>query len=379
MPHGLWLSGPARLLVENLDRRGRPALFRAGTTAVEDRIDDLARSGGAGRIHSVLAQLDVIAGCFDSLAVSVVRSRLTALVGSFDGGLAPASEKLRARLAGTPYDQHRIDMLRNVVTFLADQAPQAHPLTGQPDRWSWLPFFEAYFSNFIEGTEFGPEEARRIAIEGVVPADRPKDAHEVTATYRLACDPQDCARVPKSPPELIGLLRQRHSVLMCARPEKHPGELKEVNNFAGGYRFVEWQLVEGTLSKGFDVINAVVDPLHRATAMMLLITECHPFLDGNGRVARLAANAELTVAGQVRLIIPTAFRNNYLAALNAISNGNGRGEQLLAVLAWAQRWTAAVPWRSFDGADAALIGCNAYLDPGLAEESGRRVRMPDAD
>ena len=32
-----------------------------------------------------------------------------------------------------------------------------------------MPFFESYFSNFIEGTEFGVEEARKIAVDGEVP------------------------------------------------------------------------------------------------------------------------------------------------------------------------------------------------------------------
>jgi len=38
---------------------------------------------------------------------------------------------------------------------------------------------------------------------------------------------------------------------------------------------------------------------------MFLITEVHPFLDGNGRVARLFMNCELVSANQPRIIIPT--------------------------------------------------------------------------
>lgn len=83
--------------------------------------------------------------------------------------------------------------------------------------------------------------------------------------------------------------------------------------------------------------------------MMFPLTECHPFDDGNGRIARLIANAELSRAGQIRLIL-TADRNNYLATLTGASLGAGRGQLLIAVLDYAQRCSAAVDWRSFDSA-----------------------------
>ena len=43
----------------------------------------------------------------------------------------------------------------------------------------YLPFFESYFSNFIEGTEFEVDEALAIVFEGRIPKDRPADAHDV--------------------------------------------------------------------------------------------------------------------------------------------------------------------------------------------------------
>lgn len=154
---------------------------------------------------------------------------------------------------------------------------------------------------------------------GHVPEARPQDAHDVSATYRLAVDPIDRTRTPNSGAELVDLLADRHAVLMATRPDKRPGQLKDVPNFAGGCQFVEPALVEGTLVKGYQVLDPVRYPLARAAAMMALVTECHPFDDGNGRIARLAANAELSAAGEVRLVIPNVYRNNYLAALSGFS------------------------------------------------------------
>jgi len=167
-----------------------------------------------------------------------------------------------------------------------------------------------------------------------------------------------------------------HRVLMAARPEKQPGEFKEKPNHAGGYTFVDPLLVEGTLRRGFDVFASITDPFQRALALMLLVTECHPFDDGNGRAARIVANATLSAAGQVRLIIPTVYRNSYLAGLAGVSNGSGRGETLVGVLAFAQRWTAAMDWTDFEAADETLGRLDAYMDPGLAEATGIRLRLP---
>jgi fido (protein-threonine AMPylation protein) len=378
LPEGLSISGPARVLVENVDVRGRPARSRAGAGGVEDRIDDLARSGGVGRIRLVLDQLDVIAPSFDPRAVGAVRARLRAVLGSFSADVDAASDRFSARLSVAPFDAQRIDMLNGLVAVLQARAPVPNPIDPPASRWEWLAFFEAYFSNFIEGTEFGVDEARRIAVEGAMPAARPEDAHDVIATYGLAIDSTDRVRIPASGDDLIEILRARHRSLMAARPDKRPGEFKEIHNYAGGFQFVAPLLVEGTLTRGFDLLNPLSDPFARAAAVMALVTECHPFDDGNGRVARLTSNAELSSAGEVRIVIPIVYRNSYLAGLRAFSNGAGRGESLVAVLEYGQRWAKAVDWSSFEAADRVLTACNAYLDSSVAEANGQRLLFPHA-
>lgn len=185
LPGGLFQAGFARSLVENITAPGRPPRGRparqAGTRTVEDRIDEMARTGGAGKISNVLSELDVIAPHFESRAVDLVRRRLAAVLGSSSGD-APVSSRLKARLEGQPYDEHRIQLLGSLVSTLDRTAPEPVPELGPASRWHWLPFYEAYFSNFIEGTEFGVDEARSIAVDGLIPATRPADAHDITAT-----------------------------------------------------------------------------------------------------------------------------------------------------------------------------------------------------
>lgn len=376
LPNGLWLAGAVRGFIENVNLPGRPLSSRAGTAAVEDAIEELARTGGAGKIRSALNELDVVEGSFDTSAVAVVRERLTAVLGSFSTNTRITSKQLSARLAGIPYDRHRLRLLDGVIKNLSHRAPDPRHALGGANRWEWLPFFEAYFSNYIEGTVFSLEEARDIAINGKIPAARPEDAHDVSATFRLTSDPTERGQVPKTTDEFVDILRERHAVLMAARPDKHPGEFKTVTNYAGGYQFVDPALVEGTLREGFKSMERVVDPFARAVAMMVLVTECHPFDDGNGRIARIMSNSELTSAGQIRFVIPNVFRNNYLAALNGLSSGAGQGQALISVLDFAQRWTAAIRWQSYEAARADIDKSNGFLDPGIGESSGQRLRLP---
>jgi hypothetical protein len=333
LPGGVHASGLPRKMVENINLVGKPARHRAGTKVVENVIDNLARHGGAGAVMAALRELDVIASDFDASAVEGVRVRLAALLGTNGGGVKISSARLGARLGAGAFYTHRVGLFEELVETLGRHAP----LQGK-GRWS--AFFESYFSNFIEGTEFGVEEARDIAVGGKLNHARPQDAHDVSAAYRLASDPLDRVLVPRTGQELLNILKKRHAVLMAARQEKNPGVFKLEINWAGGTRFVDPDLVEGTLIRGFEVINRLTDPFTRAVAMMALVTECHPFDDGNGRVSRLTANAELSVAGQVRFIIPTSFWNDYVAALNGFSNKAGTGQLLLTVLDFAQKWTS---------------------------------------
>ncbi|MGW3157037.1 Fic family protein [Streptomyces sp. NPDC001089] len=184
------------------------------------------------------------------------------------------------------------------------------------------------------------------------------------------------ARKPLSGTDQVDLLRNHHRILMAARPDKRRSELKEADNYAGGYRFVEPDLLIGTLKRGFEIFSKVTDPLHRAAAVMFLITECHPFDDGNGRVAASSPTPSSPPPARSAWSIPTVYRNNYLAGLTAVSNQAGCGEAPLSVLRFAQRWVAAVDWSGFKTADTGIRAANGYTDPGLAESTGQRLRIP---
>ncbi len=139
-------------------------------------------------------------------------------------------------------------------------------------------FFEAYFSNYIEGTEFELEDAMRIVETNLPMPARSEDSHDVLGTYKLVSSREEMHTVPGTLAALLDILLYRHKLLLSARTSKNPGQFKDKNNRAGDSYFVDHLLVKGTLIKGFDYYQALTDPFAKAAYMMFLISEVHPFL-----------------------------------------------------------------------------------------------------
>ncbi len=241
-----------------------------------------------------------------------------------------------------------------------------------------LPFFEAYFSNFIEGTQFAVDEAAEIVFNGHIPKTRPEDAHDVLGTWKVVSDTHEMSRLPRNSDELATLLKSRHARIMEGRSDKGAGRFKADPNRAGSTLFVAPELVEGTLARGFEIYRGLTSPLHRAIFMVFLVSEVHPFVDGNGRAARIMMNAELVAAGENRIIVPTVYRNNYLMALKALSQ-NGITAALMRTMDFAQRYTAAVDFTELDRARFILDRTHAFVDPNEADAAGVRLVLPTPD
>ena len=92
--------------------------------------------------------------------------------------------------AGEHFDGTRIARFEVLHDHLRAQAPRPpRPSALAGDATANHAFFEAYFSNFIEGTEFAVEEAVAIVFGGRIPAERPEDAHAITGTFAVVSDP----------------------------------------------------------------------------------------------------------------------------------------------------------------------------------------------
>lgn len=364
----------ARALVDNTEpsrsRGGRPrrTVDREG---LEEVLVGIARREGDERLERLRRELERAGAALDRADGAKAVMRIIDALRGEAPDYAAASRPLRAHLAGSPYDPEavaRFDLLRDELVRLAPEVRGAAPI-GE------LPFFEAYFSNFIEGTEFTLTDARRIIVDGWDPVDRPADAHDVRCAFTIVSDEDEMARVAGNADDFLGLLRERHRVLMASRPDTRPGRFKQEDNRAGGTEFVAHGLVDGTLREGFSRLASLTDPFQRAVFVMFLIAEVHPFDDGNGRLARVFMNAELAAAGRQRIVVPPVYRDDYLSALRALSR-SGNPIPLHRMLAFAQDVARRVDWSSYDAARRLLEDANAFLTPDEAEDTGRRLRIP---
>lgn len=374
---GLYLSSIARAYIENMrrSRSGKRLARCLGRAEVEERLDKLIRRSGAAAINRLRDEIRTIAPMLDSIdEAKSLDTLIGGLLGTRDAELT--SPAAIARQQGLPYDPERLALLQTLHGALRDLAPVTRIATERTAQGEeTLAFFEAYFSNFIEGTKFAVDEAADIVFRGVIPRERPEDAHDVLGTWLLVADAEEMRRRPIDSAMLEDLLRSRHAAIMENRPGNRPDEFKQVENRAGSVVFVAPELVAGTLKQGFDLSRSLETPFQRAVFIKFLIAEVHPFADGNGRTARIMMNAELVSCGEERIVIPTVYRANYLSALKALSQ-SGWPEPLIRVLDFAQKWTAAIDWRSIEETVAELQTCNAFLDAMAAEEEGKRLRMP---
>jgi len=85
--------------------------------------------------------------------------------------------------------------------------------------------------------------------------------------------------------------------------------------------------------------------------------------------------AELSAAGQARIVIPIVFRDEYPAGLRNLSR-DGRLDLYTRTLAHAWRWTAGMPWQDRAAVDGYLAATNALIDSTDAERSGVHLELP---
>lgn len=372
---GLTGSAPARTVVDNLaisrGRDGRPG--RTLTDAeLQDWLSEKLLAWGPDRFERLRTDALAIA---DDLApdradavgrlFSEVSGRIQLRSGS--GAFS------RAVRSGTAWDRRRLALLENAARSLAGVNG---PVLAAPESDGELPFFEAYFSNYIEGTEFTVADAREIVETQTPPARRSADGHDILGTFRCVVDPVGRSQTTTDPEVLVELLQTRHRTVMVGRPEIGPGAFKVDANRVGQVSFVAPELVHGTLLRSLAFAADLAPGFARATYLMLVVAEVHPFTDGNGRAARLMMNAELSSEHLRRIIVPTVLRNEYVSSLRRASVADGDTSALVRVLTHAWRWTAAMPWEDRMATEAQLEATHALIDSTEASERGLHLLLP---
>ena len=361
---GLGVSSLARAVLENLepDRTQGGVEKCLSAEAIEERLEAEFAVGGESALNKLRDEARKIAA---ETGLEYGFSRLDKLVGALLSTRPAAvlkSSVALARVVGEPFDSSRIELFGTLLERLGGmEFPAYRECSASDADFETFAFFESYFSNYIEGTEFELEEARRIVKTGVVIPTRDADSHDILGTYAIASNRSEMSRRADTADAFLELLRARHRVIMSGRPSSAPGLFKTRDNRAGNTHFVSFDRVRGTLKRGFDMSRALRHPFARAVFILFITSEVHPFVDGNGRISRIMMNAELTAAGQAKIIVPTVFRPDYIGALRRLSR-DGDPEVLVKAMLRLWDFSRWLSFGDFDTLRGRLETSNAFSD-----------------
>lgn len=360
----LFVSQQARALLENMQVSKRPGPDSKTLTfpEIEDKLEQVIRVHGDESLNEIRDKARAISQELDMADEFEKLNRLIGALLTTKPAKTLKSPLAIARAFGLPYDPARIALFEKLFREL-----NQHEYPNYPDKNTTLnsfrnfAFYESYFSNYIEGTIFELDDAKKIiATQKPMPA-RNEDSHDVLGTYQLVSNQTEMNITPNSPEELLDMLLYRHKVLLSARQDKNPGKFKDVNNRAGSTHFVDFNLVRGTLSRGFEYYPGLSHPFAKAVYMMFLISEVHPFLDGNGRIARVMMNAELVKEKQSKIIIPTVFRDDYMGALKKLTK-QGDALTFIRMMQRAYEFSKNIYWENMDDMEKHLEECDAFKE-----------------
>ena len=343
-------SNPARYCLENLalSRGNKESKKTLGPEWVESELVKHIQRGGEQAVNALRDEARDLAPVLEleeefeklnTLIAALLRTHPAEGISQTRLGIASAK--------GEPFDQSCIDRFGELARYLNKTDLTDYAYDYSKSGWRNLTFFESYFSNFIEGTEFTIEKAEEIAFEKKVNYERHEDSHDILAHIEISGDMSEMHKVPADAAELIDILKVRHGLLLAERPDKRPGEFKLKPNKTGGSGLVLPDLVEGTLVQAFDVYKSLPVGFKRSVFIHFMISEVHPFDDGNGRLSRIMMNSELVSQDQHKLIIPTVQRDSYLNGLRSATR-QGRFRTMVKVLHQMQCYTASLDWSEYD-------------------------------
>lgn len=319
----LYFASETRYILENLQpsrSSGSKSSKCVSIEELENLLELVLRVRGENGLNTLRDQAKELSKTLGWEKEFVKLNKITSALLSTASVDTLKSKQAQARALGEPYDPLRIELFEILFHKLRNSTWKeyySNQVSSETHRE--IAFFEAYFSNFIEGTVFEIKEAKEIIEANRPMLHRHQDSHDIMATYNIANDKVELSNLPKNAEAFLIQLQRRHHNLMKERPDKRPGQWKMYGNMAGNTVFVDPQLVIGTLKQGYSFYKALESAQARAAMMMFIVSEVHPFDDGNGRLARLMMNAELATHSKPKIIITTKMRQDYLRALRKLS------------------------------------------------------------
>jgi Fic family protein len=173
-------------------------------------------------------------------------------------------------------------------------------------------------SNALEGNSLTEIETKILLEDGLTVGGKPlRDTFEALG-HSLAFDYVfDLLGVRSITTEDVKTL---HHLFYKSIDEANAGVWRNVGIFVSGseYKFpapAELNGLMADLSRWSEADRKKMHPVSFAAMLHLKFVTVHPFIDGNGRIARLLMNTALIQDGYMLAVIPPILRQEYLSAI----------------------------------------------------------------
>mgnify|MGYP007056194573 FL=1 len=185
---GLRISCSARAYLENLQTGyTRDGVAKCLTQAtIEEKLDKVLQTNGEAELNKLRDAAREIASELD---MADEFQRLDAIIGAL---LTTKPSKIltstvaEARALGETFDSQRLNLFGTLMAALNEREFENLPDPNETEEaYNNFAFFESYFSNYIEGTEFEVDDARQIIETRTPMPARNADSHDVLGTYYI--------------------------------------------------------------------------------------------------------------------------------------------------------------------------------------------------
>jgi len=182
-----------------------------------------------------------------------------------------------------------------------------------------------YHSNAIEGNTLTLSETKLVLEEGTTIGGKSLREHLEATNNAKAFDLiENIAKKKKTIDHVT--IQQIHEVVTAGILEE-AGKYRSTNvRITGAVKTPpDWskivKLMDGLTEK---LLESRTHPIEIAAYLHHRFVDIHPFIDGNGRVARLLTNLYLTALGYPPIVLKTEERGKYYRFLRAADAGNLR-------------------------------------------------------
>ena len=183
----------------------------------------------------------------------------------------------------------------------------------------------AYSSNALEGNSLTETETKIVIEDGITIGGKPVRDYLEALGHSEAYDL--LFRLAKNQEITEANVKELHRLFYYRIDAKQAGKYRKLRVIITGTDFIppapeRIPDLMGSFIAGIPETKMKHHPVEFAAIIHEELVTIHPFIDGNGRVARLIMNLALLQAGYPLAIIPPVLRRDYLDTLNKIHRGN---------------------------------------------------------